>query len=300
MQSLTNPCELKTIGGTMKKSHRTSFVNVFLILLSLNLFLPVHVSGQDTGNLFHWAYAPAFGTGFYRVEGVDTFMITFRPKIDLRKPKDDRIGIKLTLPLSFGLQEIDADKITNPDLEDLFTTASLVPGVELDIPIGQRWRVRPFGNIGWGTTLNSSESAWIYFGGAKSRYKFNWGKADLGFVNEVLWSGYQPNTGKDDHFSRIMFGLEADYPIGKVTFQKQQLYFRPHILYYRYFENLEFLVDFDTSTVISLDEELEVAMAVGTKELRKFWIFRPDRIGVGLRLSENLTGIRIFLRSVFD
>lgn len=227
-------------------------------------------------------------------------MITFRPKIDLRKQEDDRIGIKLTLPLSFGLQEIDANTITNPDLEDLFTTASFVPGVELVLPVGQRWTVKPFGNIGWGTTLNSSESAWIYFGGAKSRYMFNWGKADLGFVNELLWSGYQPNVGKDDHFSRIMFGLEADYPIGKAKFRKQQLLIRPHFLYYRYFNDLEFLVDFDTSTIISLEEEVEVAVAVGTKELQKFWIFRPNRIGVGLRLSQDLTGIRIFLKSVFD
>lgn len=283
----------------MIKSAYAYVCRLFSILVATCLLLPGIAAGQNTGNLFHWAYAPAFGTGAYSIEGEETFVITFRPKIDLRKQVDDKIGIKLTLPVSFGLQTLDVDELLNKDLPDNLTTVSFVPGVEFSIPVSQRWMVRPFANIGWGTSF-TKQSALIYSGGAKSRYKFDWGKADMGFLNELLWAGYQPTPGRSDDFSRFMLGLEADYPIGNLKFRDQQLLIRPHMLYYRYFNDLEFLVPTPDGRVISLEEEVELAVAVGTKKPQKFWLFRPDRIGLGLRFSQDLTGIRIFLRSVFD
>ena len=101
-------------------------------------------------------------------------------------------------------------------------------------------------------------------------------------------------------FSRYMLGLEVDYPIGKATFRNHQLLIRPHLLYYRYFNDLEFLVPPEDGLVLSLNEEVEMALAVGTREYQKFWLFQADRIGIGLLLGHNLTGIRIFMGSVFD
>lgn len=283
----------------MKKSIQSVVTSVFLIVFSALVLLPGPAAGQDSGNLFHWAYAPAFGTGAYRIAGDETFVITFKPKIDLRKQVEDRIGIKLTLPLSFGLQTLDIDELISPDLPDQLTTVSFVPGVEFLVPIGQRWMVKPFGNIGWGTSFNSNESAWIYFGGAKSRYRFEVAKNEWGFLSELLWAGYTPSPGSQDDFSRFMLGLEADFPVGNVKLRKQQLLFRPHFLYYKYFNDLDF-VEVSTGSLISLDEEVEIALAFGTKEPQKLWIFQPDRFGLGVRLSEDLKGIRIFFRSVFD
>lgn len=284
----------------MKRSLRLIVSLVFSALMAAGLFRPGPVAGQEAGNLYNWAYAPAFGTGAYRVAGEETFVISFRPKIDLRQQVENKIGIKLTLPLSFGLQTLDIDKILSEDLPDHLTTVSFVPGVEFVIPVGRRWTVKPFGNVGWGTSFDADETAWIYFGGAKSRYLFNWGKADLGFLNELMWAGYQPTPGKRDDFSRFMLGLEVDYPIGKVKFRNQQLLFRPHILYYRYFNDLEFLVPPSEGRIISLEEEVDLALAVGTKEPQKLWFFQADRFGIGLLYSEELKGIRIFFSSVFE
>jgi len=284
----------------MKKCTPLIVALVFSVFMAAGFFLPGPAAGQDAGNLYNWAYAPAFGSGAYRVAGEETFVITFRPKIDLRRQVEKKIGIKLTLPLSFGLQTLDINEILGDGLPEQLTTVSFVPGVEFEIPIGQRWTVKPFGNFGWGTSFDTDRTAWIYFGGAKSRYIFNWGKADLGFLNELLWSGYQPTPGKTDDYARFMLGLEVDYPIGKVKFRNQQLLFRPHILYYRYFNDLEFVVPPPVERILSLEEEVELALAVGTKEPQKLWFFQPDRFGVGLLYSQDLKGIRIFFSSVFE
>ena len=272
---------------------------IISVLVVTCLLLPGNTAGQGAGNLFHWAYAPAFGTGAYSIEGEETYVITLRPKMDLREQVENEIGIKLTLPVSFGLRTLDIDELLNKDLPDQLATVSFVPGIEFSVPVGRRWMVKPFGNVGWGTS-DSNQSAVIYFGGAKSRYKFDWGKADMGLLNELLWAGYKPTPGRRDDFSRFMLGLEADYPIGNVRFRQQQLLVRPHILYYRYFNDLEFLVPPPDGRVVSLDEEVEVALSVGTKKPQRFGLFQPDRIGLGVRFSEEVKGVRIFLRSVFD
>jgi hypothetical protein len=286
----------------MKRHVWNRLLTAVFIILGHALFYPgpAAAQDQDAGNVFHWAYAPAFGTGAYRIEGEETVVISFKPKIQVRQQVEKKIGIKLSLPLSFGLQTLKLDDIFEEDLPEQFTTASFVPGVEFDIPIGRRWQVRPFGNIGWGASFRAEESAWIYFGGAKSRFQHDLGNARLGFLAELLWSGYSPTPGKEDDFSRYMLGLEVDYPLGTLKFRNQQLLIRPHLLYYRYFNDLEFLVPNEGDRILSLDEEVEVAVALGTEKYQNFWLFKPDRIGIGLRLSQDLVGIRIFLLSVFD
>lgn len=270
------------------------------LLLAANLIFPGNAAGQEEGNLFHWAYAPAFGTGVYRIADEQTYVLTFKPKIDLRKGVDHQITAKVTLPLSFGLQTLDLDELISEDLPDYMTTGSFVPGLELLVPVGRSWMVKPYANFGWGTNFKSDESAWIYFGGLKSRYIFNWSKTEFGLLNELKWAGYNPNEGKQDTFARFMIGLEAKHPLGSMTYRNQQLFIQPHILYYRYLDNLEFFTPLSGEGGLSLDEEVELALAVGTATPQKIWFLRPDRIGVGLRLSEDLQGIRFFIRSVFE
>lgn len=274
----------------------TAFITLFIIAACF--MLPGALWGQDKGNLYHWAYAPAFGTGAYTINDEKTAVLTFKPKVDLRKGKDHKIGVKLTLPLSFGFQTLNINNILADNITDHMTTASFVPGVELLVPVGRHWQVKPFGNIGWGTAYSSDESAWIFMAGAKSRYQFNWGRAALGLLNELVWAGYDPNQGQSDHFARFMLGLEADYPLGKVKFQKQQVFIRPHVLYYRYFNDLEFFFP-EREGGLASNEEVELALSAGTKTPQKLWFFRPDRVGIGFRYGQELKGIRIFIRSAF-
>jgi hypothetical protein len=288
------------MGKNMKRCFCLSVNLVFFVVIIGHLLLPENALAQDEANLFHWAYAPAFGTGAYRVGDEETFVLTFKPKIDLRKQRNHRIGVKLTLPLSLGLQTLNLNELISDDLPDQLTTVSFVPGVEFIVPVGQSWTVKPFGNVGYGTSYTLEQAAWIYFLGAKSRYVFNWGKAQMGFLNELLWAGYLPDPGEYDTFSRFMLGLEAQYPLGNAQFLNQQLFLEPHILYYRYLDDLDFFEPLGDGRILSLEEEVELAVALGTKTPQKFWIFRPDRIGIGLRVSEELKGVRIFIRSVFD
>jgi len=273
------------------------------VLLTLILGVPERAPGQTLGfggggNLYHWAYSPAFGTGAYRVGDEETYVGTFKPKIKLRSTENHRFGFNVRLPVSIGLQTINPEEFEFQNLRDNLTTISFVPGVEFYLPVTGRWMLKAFGNAGWGTEVSGDQSAWIYFGGVDSRFTFGWGQAELSLLNGLQWYGYTPNQGDSDAFGRFLAGLEADYPLGQTRFRGQQLLIRPHVLYYWYFNELDFRVFLDQP--VSINQEVELALSVGTKELNKFWLLWLDRIGIGYRFSEDSQGIRLFLRSVFN
>ena len=271
-----------------------------IIFLLVSAGLPESAAGQSfgTGNLYHWAYSPAFGTGAYQVGDEETFVITVKPRFRIRNIEKHGFAFNVRVPISVGLQTINPEEFNFQDLPENFTTISAVPGVEFFIPLKERWMLRPFANAGWGTEFSGDQSAWIYFGGVDSRYSFDWGKVDMNLLNGLQWYGYTPNPGDSNAFGRFLAGLEADVPLGKATFRGQQLLIRPHLLYYWYFNDLDFTVFLDQP--VSINQEVEIALAVGTKDLNKFWLLWLDRIGIGYRFSEDSQGIRLFLRSVFD
>jgi len=286
---------------SLTESYLKRFFLFVLAVASLIIMAsPEPIRAQDfgSGNLYHWAYSPAFGTGAYQIGDEETFVVTAKPRFRIRNINEHGYAFNVRVPVSIGLQTIDLEEFNFQNLEENFTTVTVVPGVEFFLPLTKRWMIRPFANAGWGTALDGEESAWIYFGGVDSRYTFRWGKADLNLLNGLQWYGYTPNPGGSDAFGRFLAGLEADYPLGNAAFRGQQLLIRPHILYYWYFNDLDFRVFLEQP--VSIDQEVEIAFAIGTKDLTNFWLLWLDRIGIGYRFSGESHGIRVFLRSVFD
>jgi hypothetical protein len=84
---------------------------VFLLglafLLTLILKAPERALGQvpgfgSSGNLYQWAYSPAFGTGAYQIGDEETCVITFKPRIKLRETENQWFRFNMRLPVSVG------------------------------------------------------------------------------------------------------------------------------------------------------------------------------------------------------
>jgi len=241
------------------------FLFAMLSVFSAGIPAPALAQSFGAGNLYHWAYSPAFGTGVYQVNEEETFVITVKPRFRLRSVEKHGYAFNVRVPISVGLQTINPEEFNFQNLPDNFTTISVSPGVEFIVPITKRWMIRPFANAGWGTTFDGDESAWIYFGGVDSRYTFGWGKADLNLLNGLQWYGYSANPGESNAFGRFLAGLEADYPLGNASFRGEQLLIRPHLLYFWYFNDVDFRVFAEQP--VSINQEVEIALAVGTKGL---------------------------------
>jgi hypothetical protein len=275
--------------------------NVFIAVV----FLPAALWGQstdtpNTDNLYHWAYATAFGTGAYQVGEDRVLVVRVNPAFELARWEPQRLALNLKLPVTIGVQDIDLGSAQSQsvDIDEFIQTMSLVPGLELVGYPRERWRLKPFGQYGWGTQLGGSESAQIYYAGVNSRYTMVFSAFNMDLLNGIHWLGYKPNQGSTDNLSRLITGLEWELALGEMTLAQQQALLRPHIAHFWYFDDLGFQQI--QSSPVELKQEFEIGLALGTPEPMSLGFFKFDRIGLAFRLSENIQGFRLIFGSIMN
>lgn len=76
-------------------------------------------------------------------------------------------GLWINYDAAIGLYNIGAAPgVINPDN---LSTVSFTPGIEAEFPVSDRWTLRSYANLGWGTAMGDGDSAWIWYAGIKSR-----------------------------------------------------------------------------------------------------------------------------------
>jgi len=259
-----------------------------------------------------WAYSAYFGTGVYEFEdGETSYIIRAAPSWRIREGSLDEqgrrtIGWRIRVPIAFGLHEFDTSELVAAVKLDNVSTITAVPGVEVDIPMTQRWTLRPFGAFGYGTQIGGDSSAWVYWAGLKSRVTFSADGFDWAIVNALTYSGYTDGKGASgvrtsSRVLPLLTAFEFDRPIEKkIGGEPVHLYWT--FGYTDYLANEPLLLgSFVTS--VHIDDEWEVGMAFSRgKEPLKLWRFRWDRVGLAYRFSSDrrFQGISLSFSSIFD
>ena len=254
-----------------------------------------------------WAYGAYFGTGWYRVEGDrDIYVIRYTPRWEYREADISAdgtrtIGIEFRFPITFGLDNFSYDDLVgSADLDNL-TSLSVTPGIDVTIPVTEKWLLRPFAAVGWGSSFNNSESVLTYWGGVKSRYSFQHGKLNWALLNSVTYVGHKPSTGPSDDFWPLMAALEFDYPLGQRKIGGEQVFLSWHGMYTTFENRLQNLLD-DGSTV-PITDQWEFGLSIRKEnEPIKIWWLEFDRLGLAYRFSTagDFKGISFVFRSIFD
>ncbi len=278
-----------------------------LLAVSLVL-LPATGAAQETGpSPVHWAYSAYFGSGWYRVSGDrDVFVVRMTPRwtwsdASLDANGSRAIGTYFKLPVSVGLDQFEFDDALDAVDVDNVSFLSINPGVDVEIPINDVWSLRPYVSIGHGQALGSSESAWTYWGGVKSRFELHSGKFNWRLLNQIGFVGYTPNTGPSDSFWPLMAGFEFDYPVASADDPGRQMLLHWHASYTVFGDDLEFSGNPTVNRSISDQWELSAALGRRDSPIR-IWFLNFDRLGLGYRSSSNgdLKGITFVFRSMFD
>jgi len=129
------------------------FFGLFCLLVSFADAAAQEVSSSSV----HWAYSSYFGSGWYRVSGDrDVFVLRMTPRWDLRdadfaEDGTRTTGVELSFPITAGLDKIDLDDIAGTTDPDNLASLSVTPGIAITIPLSERWALRPFASVGWGT-----------------------------------------------------------------------------------------------------------------------------------------------------
>lgn len=259
-----------------------------------------------------WAYSAYFGTGVYQIEdGETSYIIRAAPSWRIREADLDEqgrrtIGWRIRVPIAFGLHEFDVHTPAEVLKLDNVSTLTAVPGVEFDIPMTKRWSLRPFAAFGWGAELDGDSSAWVYWGGVKSKLTFAADGFDWAIINALTYSGYtdaKSATGArtSSRVLPLLTAFEFDRPIEKkIGGEPVHLYWT--FGYTDYLADEPLLLGSLVSS-IHIDDEWEIGMAFGRgKEPLKLWRLRWDRVGISYRFSSDhrFQGISLSFSSIFD
>lgn len=289
-------------------THRM-FPILFRLLLATMLFAMATraVAQSEDISSIHWAYSTYFGTGWYQVGGErDAFAIRFAPRRPLREAvlNEDgtrTVGLELRIPVTIGLDHFPLDDIQGSVDPSNLANISVTPSIYFDIPMNGRWMLRPFVAAGWGTVLNGDESAWTYWTGLRSRFRFSTGKVDTTLVNSIGFVGYTPNAGPSTNFWPITTAVEMAAPLGNLRHEGQELSLHWHAGYTFFQDDLD-IVRRDLTTE-PISDQWEVGLAVSKADQRiRFWRFEFDRMGLVYRFSSDgkLKGVGLQFRSLFD
>ena len=269
-----------------------------------------HAQDGD-GDYVHWAYSAFFGTGWYKIADGDTaFAMSYGPRWRLREAGSSedgqrQLGIELRLLVSGSVHELDFEDIPGIVDAENVSALSAVPGIEVEIPINERWSLKPVAHLGWGSELGGGDSAWIYWAGLKSRYELPLERARIALINSVFYVGYTSETGSTGAITPVVTGIEWEQRAGELSLGGDPLYLRWHAAYTRYFD-FEYSDDAiqvlrRTQTNVDDEWELGVALHKADKPL-ELGFLRWDQIGLGFHFNSDHTvrGLTITFRALFD
>jgi hypothetical protein len=277
-------------------------------ILFLAFLLSVPVSAQEGGNI-HWAMAAYFGTGAYKVsDNKEVYVIRPTPRWTIKEDAFDAdtgkrtFGWRFKAPIAIGLHKFEFDDLPGIIDPDNLGSVSFVPGIEMSIPVTERWTLRPIANVGWGSLTDGSETAWSYWAGIKSRYQLPaLGKMNWDLLNTISYVGYSPEKDKQEDMVPLMIGLDFSYPLSEnLTLGGDALNFNWHATYTYYEKDMDFVVQ--RQTIESVKEAWEVGFSIAKQGKRiDFWRFSLDRIGLGFQESAaGVRGVKLYFRSVFE
>jgi len=261
---------------------------------------------QRTEDVVHWAYAAFFGTGRYEVRGSeDVYVLSYEPRWELRPPARDpagrrRPGISLRFPVSVGVHELNIDNALDTGN---VRTVSAVPGVDFELPMSDRWSLRPVLHAGYGSQTGGGSSAWIYWTGLRSELKFGHGDLEWALVNALTYVGYSADSGPDGDGLPLLTGFEFQRPLGDKKIGGSQVMLHWHAAYTTFLKDLDFQVAGLSEERLDLPNQWELGVAFGKRaEPLRLWRLSWDRVGVAYRFSsnENFKGVSLTFRSLFD
>jgi hypothetical protein len=254
-----------------------------------------------------WVYASFFGTGWYRLnENRDVYVLKVVPRWTVGEAgfddEDNRnVAITYRVPMTFGLSQFDFNDVPGILDPDNLSTASLAFGMDVDVPLSERFSLRPLAEVGYARVLGESDSAWTYKAELRSRYSFRPGKLEWDLLANLGFVGATPKAGNSDNFTFATLAAEFGYPVDWFGRTDSQTMFYWSLGYTEFIDEIGF--DAGVPGIESVSSYWQAGVAVGKRDTPvRVWFLNFDRLGVAYNYGNTgqLRGIRFVFRSLYD
>jgi hypothetical protein len=242
-------------------------------------------------DLVNFAHVANTGFGGFSLSGrsVQVYRIPF--SYSMRSLEEHSLGVRLTLPVSFGFHNLKAtiDDEVRP-LERL-RTLTFVPGVELQLPLTEETVLKPFVEAGFGReTEASGTTVYLYTAGLKTLTTRRLDGVTVGTGTNVEWNGVSGEEGGSDDYGVVEVGVEAVSPL-RASLAGRRLTVGPYVILRFFYSDLVF--ERVGAAAIEIDNQVELGASVGTEEALRVLGVKLPRLGLAYRFGDGLESWRI-------
>jgi hypothetical protein len=250
---------------------------------------PLKLSLPNSTINVNYVYAASLGFGGYSLAGLSANVYTLPLGYTLDDIARTGWNLRLLFPVQLGFYDFKTTA-AGQSLSVSQQSLSVVPGAELEIPVTDRFTVKPFVQGGVGHTFGAGSGnpdSWIYLAGARSVAQWHTDEYTLSLGNGVIFAGDQIiGSGFSERYVALQLAAEIRRPLGFTIggftpdlglFVAE--YYYPAPLHFSRFLH----------TPLRIDNQNEVGFSIGSAEPRKIlWLSNP-RIGAGIVFGGGLT-----------
>lgn len=204
------------------------------------------------------------------------------------------IGVRVRTPVYFAWNRVAIDDIGGEDIARSLKTLTVTPGIELQIPAGYGWLVRPYVEFGYVSALDVGEHTWLLSVGSRASATWDVQRWRIMGGGRLQYSvGLTEDWRFHDDLGSIDLGGGASLPLWFETSAgrpRAGLFFFPRF----YFD--EFVIDGADDGGLAVDFFMEVGASFEWPESPKILGIRlPSWYGLGYRFAENYGAVRVYL-----
>ncbi len=262
----------------------------------------------------NYDYMNNIDIGGYQTTGLSSRDLKIPISYTYRFRGDKNWRLRFKTDLNFGRYKFKG--LSDEDTQERanVNAFSIVPGIQLIIPLRDYWSIVPFVQygLGWGAVTNRSPGfdpesplTYTFNSGVKNIFSWDLNKFQFKFGNEISSGGNGTFDGKfTDVFAKIKFGLAVNHPLG-FSIGSLDPDIGTYGTYTRYLPNTEFPLLLPND--LEVDDQYEIGIGVGfgnrirlehesklvNKVINLPLKLLKKRLVVAYRFGDNIKGIII-------
>ena len=222
-----------------------------------------------------------------RATGVQLYRLPLSVRI--RGLDTHRWGLRVTFPVSLTSLRVKGVSDVGGFVKKL-GIAAIVPGMELELPVGARGLIRPFAEAGVGKGTAGGSVEVLYGVGLRARMTQPVKRLNLIIGGAASHRKAQADVRDYDQHSTFEAGVDGEVPLG---FSIGQRAARAGLFTIaRGFRGLE--LQREGQDPLVLRRQFEAGMSFSTAPVLRIWKVRLPWIAAGYQFGRTISGVRIY------
>jgi len=242
----------------------------------------------------NYVYAAELGFGGYSLNGLTARAFEVPLNYTLHDVLRDGWTLRILAPLQLGLYSLHVTDTNGERISINQQSVAVVPGAELEIPVGSRTILKPFGQLGVGHTFgvdSGSPNFYVFLAGARSVSQWHLGTTTISLGNAIIYAGDSPiGSGFSEHYVSLQLGVELRHPLG-FTVGTLTPDLGVYTIYYYYPVPLVFSRFLEPELKIA--HQGEIGFSIGSATQFQLLGLSNPRIGAGFIFGGGLTVLHI-------